>query len=93
MSLGDTTQSSNTWTCSTFVDSVRRDTGSDAEVQPRASVINVTFETMQTSEVYSSRSTSSRETDLGSRACGGMAAWTQSCEEQDRSKKIKEHNR
>jgi len=76
------TQDSNTWTCSTFVDSNRRNTGSDGDAQPTAPGINVTFETTQTSEVNSRR-----ETALSSDECETEAPWAKSWEEQDNIKK------
>jgi hypothetical protein len=82
------TQDSNTWTCSTYVDSGRRNTGSDVEAQRTAPGINVTFETMQMSEVNSSR-----ETAMSSNACEPAVAWAKSWEVKDSMNKRQEQNR
>jgi hypothetical protein len=80
------TQDSNTWTCSTFVDSNRRNTGSDVDAQTTAPGINVTFETMQTSEVNSRREMAS-----SSDGCEAAAPWAKSWEEQDNNNKSEEN--
>lgn len=72
---------SNTWTCSTFVDSGRRNTVSDPDGQPTVPGINVRVETTQTSE--SNSRSGSQESDLGLNVPETAAAWTKAWDELD----------
>lgn len=72
---------SNTWTCSTFVDSGRRNTVSDSDRRPRVAGINVRVETMQTSE--SNSRSGSQGSDVGLNLPETEAAWTKAWDEQD----------